>query len=114
MLWLVLLSGECIKWANLDTQQQKLFSASQLFLTAGIGFLVVLTAIYKWVKLDQMALVECPLQHGNAWRSSRCHSIIINLCSSCTCTAACLRLYICQSRMFTAHSPEVCTLMGLA
>ena len=58
VLWLVLLSGECIKWANLDTSQQKLFSASQLFLTAGIGFLVVLTAIYKWIALDKLALVR--------------------------------------------------------
>ena len=70
VLWLVLLSGECIKWANLDTQQQKLFSASQLFLTAGIGFLVVLTAIHKWVKLDQMAVV-CPPVQGISRCSSR-------------------------------------------
>ena len=58
VLWLLLLSGECLKWANLDTAQEDGFSVAQLFLTAGLAFLVVLTAIYRWVGLDKAALVR--------------------------------------------------------
>ena len=58
VLWLVLLSGECLKWANLDAAQQKGFSVGQLFLTAGLAFLVILTAIYKLIGLDAAAMVS--------------------------------------------------------
>lgn len=64
MLWLLLLSGECLKWANLDTAQQAGFSVAQLLLTAGMAFLVVLTAIYRWVGLDKAAMVRLPTPHA--------------------------------------------------
>ena len=74
MLWLVLLSGECLKWANLDTTQQRGFSVGQLFLTAGLAFLVVGTAIYKWIGLDKAAMV--------------CASLRVMAPAACSCTAA--------------------------
>lgn len=58
VLWLILLSGEAIKWATLSTEELRLFSAAQLMLTTGLACLVVITMILRKSHVDHFLQVD--------------------------------------------------------
>lgn len=46
MLWLLLLTGEMMKWAHLSAYQENAIAAAQLTLTSGVAGIVMIVVIY--------------------------------------------------------------------
>ena len=79
MLWLLLLTGEMMKWAHLSDFQVNGIAAAQLTLTSGVAA-VVMTAVAYGLALKGRALYR--KHHKVSWPLSSLLHQVCHICSN--------------------------------